>query len=191
MSRIRFKEKGDQFDTIQIVHDIAFFYTRFPTMQKIASEIHYRHPDNRVLQLRDVFDTSFNAAYYFPDPEEVQQIKAPLRLMRDQFGNCVDYTTFIATLLILLDIPAELKMVKFGEKENYSHIYAITQTTPQIVLDAVIGQDQDGSEVLKGRSKRTSFFNQEEPYYESYLMPIKHENRRIEWSRLFKGNTQS
>ena len=189
MSEIIFKNKGTQFDTIQVMHDLAFYYTRFPTMRNLALQIAQKYPNNRVLQLEEVFNHSFNSAYYFPDPPEVQRIKAPLRLMKDKLGNCVDYSVFTATLLILLDIPSALKMVKFAPNENYSHIYTITQTSPQIVLDPVIGQDQDGSEVLKGKSKRTSHFNREEPYYKCYLMPLKNENRRIKWNRLFKGNS--
>ena len=158
---------------------------RFPSMQDLALKIVQENPNNRVKQLEAVFNYAFNNARYFPDPPNRQQIRTPMRLLKDRYGNCVDYSVFIGTLLKLLNIPCSLKMVKFARNENYSHIYIITQTLPAIVLDPVIGQDQDGSELLKGKSKRTSFFNKEEPYYKAYLMPINNENRSIKWRRIF------
>lgn len=160
-------------------------------MQEIALQIVQRNPNNITKQLEEVFNKSFRSAYYFPDPPDRQMIRNPMRLLKDKYGNCVDYSVFNATLLILLNIPGALKMVKFAPDQNYSHIYTVTQTTPTIILDPVIGQNQDGSEILKGNSKRKAFFNEEEPFYKSYLMPLNNENRRFKWDRLFKSNTGS
>lgn len=172
------KNKGTQWDTIKIIHDLAFQFSKNPQLREMGLDIVRHNPNNRVEQLKEVFDLAFNGAYYYPDPTNKQTIRTPIRLLKDRYGNCVDYTLFIATMLIILKIPGALKMVKFAPNENYSHIYTVTQTTPEIILDPVIGQDQTGNEVLKG-NKRQSFFNKEEPFYKCYIMPLNNENRNF------------
>lgn len=164
--------RGDQYDTINIMRGIILEEARNPKLIKIAKEIKQRYPDNRVKQLRAVFNLGFNETRYISDPPDVQQIRRPLRLLKDARGNCVDYATFNGTFCKLLGIPAALKMVKFGGFKSFSHIYTVTRTTPPIILDQVIGQAEDGTEFLKDPGERKGYFNKEVPYFDSYYLNL-------------------
>ena len=51
---------------------------------------------------------------------------------------------------------------KGSKPENFSHIYIVTDSG--VVMDAVLGQDQDGKEYLKSKTQRTPYFNKEANY---------------------------
>ena len=69
-----------------------------------------------------------NIIYDFDAPGK-EQLRTPARTWADtSSGNgvdCDDYSIFIASILLCLNIPFQLKIVAFNRKPNYSHIYVV------------------------------------------------------------------
>jgi len=164
------KTRGNQFDTIKYIKKVASIPD--PLILELALRLKKKHPGNIVKQLQEGFNYAFEKTRFIKDPPTIQQIRSPRRMIKDGLANCVDYTTFFASLCKALDIPCTLKMVCFDNSENYSHIYTVTRTTPPIYLDAVIGQNQDGTEIMKPPGERTNFFNKQTPYKKAYELDI-------------------
>ncbi|MFN0048201.1 MAG: hypothetical protein ACKVOU_03640 [Cytophagales bacterium] len=110
--------------------------------------------------LQAVFDTVYDLIAYDPDPENIQLVKAAHCSIEQGMGNCVDYSIVIGGILICLDIPFYFKCVSYATKNDYSHIYPITKKG--IVLDCVLGQKQDGTDICDRPAKGQ--FNIEQPY---------------------------
>jgi len=119
---------------------------------------------NDLESIKHIFNAAFNVATFFPDPEGHQYIRTLNRTLKDRVANCVDYTVFISAFLRAIKAPHVIRMVSFDpqNKKAYQHIYPLTING--LVLDAVFGQEQDGSESQKDPDDRKSFFNHEVPF---------------------------
>lgn len=152
---------GNQLRTLQLVDKYAEADKNHPF---ITLSIKKYNLGKSVSDLKKIFNAVHRIISFDPDPENVQVVRTVNRTLKDQRGNCVDYTVIFSAFLRALKIPHVIRIVEYpGQiKPGFSHIYA--KTLDGITLDAVVGQDQTGNEFL--RQNRKPFFNCE-------ILPIK------------------
>lgn len=76
---------------------------------------------------------------YLLDPDGVQYIKSPSRLLMDRNGDCKSLTMFLVSCLHCLGISHKVRFVSFDKWNNcYSHVYAVAidEQGDEIILDA-------------------------------------------------------
>lgn len=100
---------------------------------------------------------------YMLDPDGVQMIKSPARLLKDGCGDCKSYTMFIASCLHCAGIPCKVRFVSFDGGDQYTHVYpvAVDEYGREIPMDAC-ELDSDGVTVLYNYArpyKRKKEFN--------------------------------
>lgn len=87
---------------------------------------------------------------YINDPMHLEMVKTPERLVTEirgkgfARGDCDDIACLIATMCLLAGRNAQFVVVGFGEKGQYSHVFARVQeprTKKWIVCDPVAGSD--------------------------------------------------
>lgn len=84
--------------------------------------------------------------HYKLDPDGVQYIKSPARLIADGCGDCKSYTMFIASCLHCLGIPCKVRFVNFDGGSQYTHVYpvALDEQGHEIIMDACETDPTDG-----------------------------------------------
>jgi hypothetical protein len=119
---------------------------------------------------KQIFDFAYNAMVYMPDPDGEQVLKLPLRGIKDEAGNCVDYTILQSAAMLNAGIPHKLRVVGFTTPGSWEHIYCVADDGS--VMDPVIGQKQDGTETRSTRPISGSF-NKECDYKYKTDYPVK------------------
>lgn len=106
-------------------------------------------------QCAAIFGYVIDKVHYVEDPDGVQLVKTPARLIADGTGDCKSMAIFIGACLHCLDIPFVFRFVGFARKNVYNHVYIVAKpgTMEQIVLDPV--ERVDGEPV----------FDYARPYY--------------------------
>ena len=166
---IPLKKKGNQFDTIKLMKKIAYQNSKKPFYKNYIKR-------NNIVgttdDLEKIFNDIFYSTYFVKDPPGVQQIRTGERLLKEGKGNCVDYSVIISTFLLNLGIPHKLRMIS-TDKNNpnaYSHIYVVTDSG--IILDVVLGQDQNGNEYKKSKTERTPYFNTQAKFVDKFDLRV-------------------
>lgn len=90
-------------------------------------------------QLQAVFGYLIENVTYKEDPDGVQYVKTPARLLSDGIGDCKSMSIFIASCLYSLKIPCVLRFVGFTDRKIYNHVYVVANpnTDREIILDPV------------------------------------------------------
>ena len=166
---ITLKESGNQFDTIRYMATIAKQSAKHPFFEKY---IRANNMTGTTSDLQKFFYDVFYKTYYKKDPAGRQQIRSGTRLLREKFGNCVDYSVLFSAFLLNLGVPHSFRMISTNKNtpDQYSHIYVVTEDG--IILDAVLNQDQDGNEYKKPKSKRKPLFNTQGQYFKKYDLKV-------------------
>jgi hypothetical protein len=99
-----------------------------------------------------------------PSPEDKQQFKTIRYILKNRTANCTGYVTIIGSILKALELPYTLRVTGILDPQTnqiaWIHIYILSGG---YVMDATIGQDQNGSANFDNR-KINSTFNSEYPY---------------------------
>ena len=163
------KKNGTQFDTIQYMSEIAKQTAKHPFFKKY---IRKNNMTGTPEDLEKFFVDIFYNTYYKKDPLGRQQIRSGTRLLREKFGNCVDYSVIFSAFLLNLNVPHYFRMISTDpkDKDNYSHIYL--KTDDNITFDAVLGQDQYGNEYLKHITERRPKFNTEANFINKFDLKV-------------------
>lgn len=140
-------------ETVKWIKKLAIDGTKNEDLQRIAKEI---ASNGNVIE--DVYNYAHNNVTYYPTPENRQIIRPVFTILRDGKGNCVDYTILQSALLLILNVPHVYRLVSYDSSLESEHIYIVAQNK---ILDPVIGQKQDGTEI---NSLKESHFNKEIPY---------------------------
>ena len=166
---ITLKQSGTQFDTIKLMSDVAKKSARNPFFKNY---IRVHNMTGTTEDLNKFFNDVFYRTYYKKDPPGRQQIRSGTRLLREKFGNCVDYSVLFSAFLLNLKVPHSFRMISTdpNNPEQYSHIYVVTDDG--LVMDAVLNQDQDGNEYKKPISKRKPLFNTQGKYIQKYDLKV-------------------
>lgn len=152
-------------ETVDWIRKVAVQGTRNLQAQQIAAEC-LKASD----PLKCAFDKVYDLIVYEPCPDDIQSLRTIENMIREQKGNCVNYSTMLASILLLMNVPFFFRTVAYSNPNEYDHIYIVTKSG--IVLDPVPGQRQDGTDT---RQNRPAFgnYNQEVSYKfkKDYPMP--------------------
>ena len=90
-------------------------------------------------QCEAVFGYLLENVVYREDPDGVQLVKTPARLIHDGIGDCKSMSIFIGSCLHCLEIPFVFRFVGFGNKKIYNHVYIVANpgTAQELILDPV------------------------------------------------------
>lgn len=90
-------------------------------------------------QCEAIFGYLIDKVTYREDPDGVQLVKTPARLLHDGVGDCKSMSIFIASCLHCLGIPFVFRFVGFTNNQIYSHVYVVANpgTAKQVILDPV------------------------------------------------------
>ena len=86
-----------------------------------------------------IFDYLTRRVHYKLDPDGIQQIKSPARLLRDGKGDCKSLAMFINCCLHCAGVKKHcFRFVNFDGGDQYSHVYAVAwdENGREIILDA-------------------------------------------------------
>lgn len=100
---------------------------------------------------RAVFDFIIANVNYNEDPDGVQWIRTPARLLHDGEGDCKSMAILSASLLNNLGIPCFFRFVSFSKNNQITHVYTVTESG--IIIDPV--ERIDGQPVFNYASKYT------------------------------------
>lgn len=84
---------------------------------------------------RAVFDFIVDNVNYNEDPDGVQWIRTPARLLHDGEGDCKSMAILSASLLNNLGIPCFFRFVSFSKNNQITHVYTVTESG--IIIDPV------------------------------------------------------
>lgn len=129
-------------DVVHSIQEIAREFSTHPVILDIA--IAALNTTNPALY---IYEYAYNSAVFRTDLTDDQNIRTPLRLLKDQEANCVDYTCFISACLTAANIPHKYRVAAVNDK-YLNHIYIIINN---LAADPVIGQAQDGSDNFENR----------------------------------------
>lgn len=92
-----------------------------------------------------IFENLVKKVRYKVDPDGVQYIKSPARLLSDHEGDCKSLSMYICCCLHCLKRKHAFRFVSFDGGNQYTHVYAICwdEDGNEIILDAC-EVDQDG-----------------------------------------------
>lgn len=93
-----------------------------------------------------IFGALASRTTYKLDPDGIQQIKSPARLLKDGKGDCKSLAMFINCCLHSAGVPRHcFRFVNFDGGDQYSHVYAVAwdEQGREIVMDAC-EKDEDG-----------------------------------------------
>lgn len=168
---------------ISVVHTNAEIRDTVEIMKNVALECKNKFPipfmADAVINLHESIDRPlwkiaaelvFDLSYYEQDPPTLQTIRTPQRVIKDQRANCVDYSVFVASLLMKLGYNVSFKVVKFGEDEDFSHVYLMIDGIG--VIDLVPSQNQSGLEHLLRNERKYPDLYKEVPYFSSFKVLI-------------------
>lgn len=74
---------------------------------------------------RNVFEFVERNIRYVEDPDGVQWVRTPARLLNDGEGDCKSYTILICTVLANLNIEHLLRFVSYVDGGEYTHVYPV------------------------------------------------------------------
>lgn len=129
-------------EVVHSIQEIAREFSTHPVILDIA--IAALNTTNPALY---IYEYAYNSAVFRTDLTDDQNIRTPLRLLKDQEANCVDYTCFISACLTAANIPHKYRVAAVNDK-YLNHIYIIISN---LAADPVIGQAQDGSDNFENR----------------------------------------
>ena len=90
-------------------------------------------------QCEAIFGYVIEKVQYREDPNGVQLVKTPARLIADGIGDCKSMSIFIASCLHCLGIPFVFRFVGWNREKIYNHVYIVANpnTFNQIIIDPV------------------------------------------------------
>jgi hypothetical protein len=129
-------------EVVSSIQEIAREFSNHPVILEIAiAALESSNP------ARYIYEYAYNSAVFRTDLTDDQNIRTPLRLLKDQEANCVDYTCFMSACLTAANIPHKYRVAAVNDK-YLNHIYLIINN---LAADPVIGQAQDGSDSFSNR----------------------------------------
>lgn len=121
-----------------VVDSILMCYERFKDQPKSIIKKLKESDYNIDGKCQSIFAYLTDNVRYRIDPNGIQQIKSPARLLDDGEGDCKSLTMFIVCCLHCLGISHIIRFVSFDETDEYTHVYAVAldEQGEEIILDA-------------------------------------------------------
>lgn len=145
---------GKQNDTIRIMKLVALESSKNPWIKSMVKKYNLNESKE---SLKNLFNFAFYNTFFEPDEPKVQTVKSPISSLTERRANCVDYSVLLSAFLINMGVPHSFRMVSTDKKypNSYGHIYVVLDNG--LVMDCVIGQDQNGAEIYKEKNQRIPF----------------------------------
>ena len=95
--------------------------------------------DNTADTVRNDWDFIFKHIQYVQDPDGVECVRSPRKLIYDGIGDCDCFTVCLSSLLMNQGIDHSLRVAKYNKGDDWSHIYVIVPTDDgYITVDPVV-----------------------------------------------------
>lgn len=117
-----------------------------PLTQKLSAIVRQDPARNLPRLVQEIYASIF----FVPDPITKQILRTPEASIRENAGNCVDYTIILGSICHCAGLPVTIRLVKFQPDTDFVHVYPIINGVP---IDLVIGQRQDGTEKTSRQNK--------------------------------------
>lgn len=110
----------------------------YTSVQKIANVLFDKKLNTF---LKNIFNFVMTYVQYEKDSMFTEQLRVPLRTLKDQKGDCDCMSILIGSILYAKNIPFKFRITKYNGKSNYQHVYVIVPTVngSYTVVDPVIG----------------------------------------------------
>lgn len=94
---------------------------------------------NRLASAFNIWSWVKNNVNYKRDPDELQMIKLPGRILQDKEGDCKSFTLLCGSLLMNLGMPVVIRYVSYNASPTPTHVYCYTfdKDGSPIIVDAV------------------------------------------------------
>ena len=113
-------QKGYTEDIMRSVRDC--YRDTIPQSRVLAEYLTGATPED---SCRNVFEFVERNIRYVEDPDGVQWVRTPSRLLNDGEGDCKSYTILICTVLANLNIEHLLRFVTYVDGGEYTHVYPV------------------------------------------------------------------
>lgn len=140
-------QNANVFDTLNNMERIV--YSTLDHTQKLSQHLIRRDLKET---LKNNWEFVHSHISYKEDEKGTEQIRTPLRLVKDRIGDCDCFTTFLSSLLINQGIEHSFRMTKY--KGDWQHVYIVVPYKGKegyYTLDCVLNR-----------------FNKEEPFSEKF-----------------------
>jgi len=155
-------------DALQTIIDVIRLCENDPLAADIANMLRLEGGDF----FKNLYTFAYKSAYFERNPPDHQRVRTLRRFIADGRASCVDYTVFIASVLLAAGYPVDVKLVSVDGK-SFGHIYPVADG---VVLDCVYGQDETGREEITRPVNSSGRYNQECQHFQSksnILHPMK------------------
>jgi len=126
-----------------VVRNVVACYERWKSQpSELVENLKYETTETAC---ESIFTYVLENVRYKIDPDGVQYIKSPARLLRDKEGDCKSFSIFIAACLHCLNIPHAFRFVNFDGSNQYSHVYVVAkdEQNRMIIIDPVDRINED------------------------------------------------
>lgn len=124
------KKRGNTNDIISEV--INTYSETCYTTSELAATL---RRDTEIETCRAVFDYIIENINYKEDPDGVQWIRTPARLIHDREGDCKSMAILTASILNNVGITCFFRFVSFSQNRQITHVYVVTESG--IIIDPV------------------------------------------------------
>lgn len=157
--------KGNAFDCMRVMGEMVHQAVKDPVLIEFVR----RNP----MDEKKIFNFAYGIASFKPDKKHKNTVKSPFSTIRTNRANCVCYAVLIASLLVLNGIGGWFRAIRETNDWRFPkprHIYAISNNG--IVLDPVLGQDQERETSRKDRKNKNGLFGRQAKYFSSFDKPF-------------------
>lgn len=119
--------------TKDIINEVISTYK--DTWHTTAELSQHLRRDTELNTCKAVFDFIVENVHYNEDPDGVQWVRTPARLLHDGEGDCKSMAILCASLLNNLGIPCFFRFVSFHRNKQITHVYTVTESG--IIIDPV------------------------------------------------------
>jgi hypothetical protein len=115
----------------------------YAQVKDLAKELTRDNP-NLYETCRRIWQFVYRHIQYKLDEPDTEQLRTPARIWADRVHgvDCDDYTIFISSLLICLQIPHAWRLAEYKNKGYYQHIYVVVPQSngKKIAMDCVMDE---------------------------------------------------
>ena len=84
--------------------------------------------------LKNIFNFVMTYVKYETDSAFTEQLRTPLRTLKDQRGDCDCMSILIASILYHKNIPFSFRVAKYDANRDFSHVYVIVPRSSSLPL---------------------------------------------------------
>ena len=127
----RFANVNDTIEAIKRIIDV-----QHPAVYELALSL---QADTDAQTFENIWNFVRQNIQYKNDAKGVEQLRTPQRTLHDKIGDCDDFSILISAILTNLNIPHELTVAAYKNKNDWQHIYPVAYDNKgnRYVIDCV------------------------------------------------------